>query len=401
MLAILLAAALAAAPRQDTITTQDGARLSGRVVEESPTRGVTIQMPDGTLRRFDPGVVVRIEFADGSISNWDPAAAPQQATPAPPPPAPPVQAQRAPAQAAPRTDPDGFDGPLDTVFLVSGGRVRGRVIEWLPSEGATVQVPDGTTRRYSPEQISRIEYADGSVTRRREPSRLPPPRRPPPPAAPPPGYAPPAYEPRRAFARDGTMAPIVPVYLTLGLGGAGFSGRLAGGPDPVRTGDWYEGQLQFGMEGGVRLNRAVSLGLYLDVGVGDPAPQVRLACAASGEECVATTGKFGLFLKHTWDATKPTSKWLSVGTGFAFANVTSDLEQEDGENELFRFSGREMFRLMGGLDVRSNPVFGVGFYGGVSWSTYDEYEDPIEGKYDISNATHSMIEAGVRLTLFP
>src|SRR5215208_2732954 len=122
MLAILLAAALAAAPRQDTITTQDGARLSGRVVEESPTRGVTIQMPDGTLRRFDPGVVVRIEFADGSITNWDPAAAPaapqQPALAAPPPPA---QTQRAPAQAAPPADPQSFEGPLDTVYLVSGG----------------------------------------------------------------------------------------------------------------------------------------------------------------------------------------------------------------------------------------------------------------------------------------
>ena len=170
MLALLPAVALTAAPRYDTIITRDGARLAGTVVEESPTKGVTVELPDGTLRRFDAGAVVRIEFADGSVSTWEapkgnaqptvgalpPAAPPPAATtPAPvTPPAPPPQPPAAAAQEqAPQRD---ANGPLDTVYLVGGGRVRGRVVEFIPKEGLTLQVPDGTVRRYATDQIEKI-----------------------------------------------------------------------------------------------------------------------------------------------------------------------------------------------------------------------------------------------------
>ena len=53
MLAMLLAALLVAAPAQDTLVTKDGSRLTGTIVEESPTDGVTMRLDDGTLRRFD------------------------------------------------------------------------------------------------------------------------------------------------------------------------------------------------------------------------------------------------------------------------------------------------------------------------------------------------------------
>ena len=50
-----------------------------------------------------------------------------------------------------------------------------------------------------------------------------------------------------------------------------------------------------------------------------------------------------------------------MGTGFAWANVsTSDY---DGR-ELVTYTGHEILRLMGGIDLRSDPVFGVGLYGG-------------------------------------
>lgn len=437
MLAILIAALLAASPRYDTIYTNDGSRLAGTVVEESPSRGVTIQLPDGTLRRFDPGDVVRIEFSDGSVSNWDrPKPAPQP-VPVPPPeppapavapapaPPPPPPAPRAPAaQAAPPASPEGgaprVEGPLDTVFLVGGGRVRGRVIEELPSEGVTILVPDGTTRRYAPEQVARVAYADGSVYRRREvrPTRPPPPRYGPPaygprypPPSPPPPRAVPPQEPPAFTARRGNP-PILPIYGSIGLGALGFAGDLEGGPGPLAgtrglaARDVAEPQLELLLEGGVRLSRAVALGLYLDVGAGDPADDIRASCRATASPgadtpgCVAATGRFGLLLRHTWDHSAPTSKWLAIGTGVSALTVSRD-DDGFGDDDVFTYTGREVLRLMGGVDLRSNPVFGVGFYGGVSWNRFTRFEDALGESSIPDRDYHAMYEAGLRVILFP
>src|SRR5512147_474769 len=145
MIALLLAAALAASPNYDTVTTADGTRLIGTVVEESPTKGVTIQLADGTTRRLERADVRRIEFADGSVTVWEAPAAPVVRPQQPPP------AVLSPAPA-----------PMDTVFFSGGGRVRGRVLEEHPKDGVTVQLADGTMRHYAPEEVTRIQYADGS-----------------------------------------------------------------------------------------------------------------------------------------------------------------------------------------------------------------------------------------------
>jgi hypothetical protein len=440
MLAILLAALVAASPRYDTIFTHDGSRLAGTVVEESPTRGVTIQLPDGTLRRFDPGTVVRIEFSDGSVSNWEPPKPAPQPVPVPPPepprpavepapappppsaqqpapaPAPAPAPQPAPAAAPPRAPP--VSGPLDTVFLVGGGRVRGRVIEELPGEGVTLVIPDGTTRRYAPEQVARVEYADGTVSRRRElrTTRPPPPRSPPPPYGPPsygpPSYPPPSPPPPRAqpveepppFTPRRGAPPVLPVYAALGLGGAGFGGDLR---DTVAARDVLEPQIELLLEGGIRLSPAVALGLYLDVGAGDPADAIRASAECRGTlldgdapGCVAATGRFGILLRHTWDHSTPTSKWLAVGTGVSALTVSRD-DDATGDDDLYTYTGREILRLMAGVDLRSNPVFGLGFYGGVSWNRFTRFEDAT-GRSSIPDRDyHAMYEAGLRVVLFP
>ncbi|WP_242345236.1 hypothetical protein [Anaeromyxobacter terrae] len=388
MLAILLAAALAAAPAQDTVIIKDGTRVTGTIVEESPTTGVTIQLEDGTLRRFDPDAITRIERGSGA----------PQASPAGPPPAGPPPAQPGAAPTAPQESRGAapvVQGPLDTVFLVTGGRVRGRVIEEV-SEGVTILVPDGTTRRIPAEQIARIAYADGTVRVRREPSPRPPPaRRPPPPAGPP--YAgPPPYAPPAQARAQGGFAPILPVYASFGLGGIGFGGDMG---DGVSTGDVLEGQLDLWFEGGARITPAIGLGLYLDVGVGDAGNPYRSACSAAGLDCMSSTVKFGVLLRHTWGANSPVGKWLAVGTGFAAANVTTS---NGDSRELVSYTGHEMLRLMGGVDLRSNPVFGVGLYGGVSWTTYSRVEEEGLPRRSISDrGFQPLFEGGVRFTLFP
>jgi len=86
-----------ASPGLDTVLLQDGGRLVGTVVEESPASGVTIQLPDGQLRTVAAAAVFRIEYRDGTfgvLGPRPPAAETQAAPPAPPaqPPPPPVAA---------------------------------------------------------------------------------------------------------------------------------------------------------------------------------------------------------------------------------------------------------------------------------------------------------------------
>jgi hypothetical protein len=279
-------------------------------------------------------------------------------------------------------------GRLDTVFLLQGGRVRGRVISELPGEGVTILLPDGTTRRYPSDQIAQIEYADGSVSVRRE--QYPP--RPPPPPFPPPGPPPVAPPPQAQ-----RYPPIMPVYASVGLGGIGFGGDMGGG---VETGDVLEGQLGIWLEGGARLTPAVGLSLYLDIGVGDAGDVYRQGvCSAAGIDCMSTTAKLGLMLRHTWGATAPVGKWLALGGGFAFASVSAD---DYHDHDIVTYTGYEIVRLMGGVDVRSNPVFGVGFYGGVSLTTYTRIDREGVPERSIGDEDFQpLFEGGVRFTLFP
>jgi hypothetical protein len=382
MLAVLVAALLTAAGIPDTVVTTDGARIQGMVVEESAA-GVTIQMGDGSLRRFERGQVARIEFADGSVSTWPAPAAPAPAAAPPPAPTPATQAAHPPPQ-----------GPFDTVFFLGGGRVRGTVLEESPSNGVSVRLLDGNVRRYSRDEIVRIEYADGSVSRRRE---APPPPRPvsAPPAQPPPPpptlpAQPPAYQPK------GAPAPIVPVYAAVGIGGTFFGGESFDGRD---MNDDFNPQAHLSLEGGLRLSPAIAFGVYMDGGAGDVSSDVRDYCDAGLVTCTGVSGRFGFLLRHTWDHSTPTAKWLSIGTGWEVASVTND---NDANTEVFTYTGREYVRLGGGIDFRSNGVLGVGLYGSFSWGEYDEIDETRFGMpADLPSQVHTTAQFGVRLTLFP
>ncbi|MFT3915503.1 MAG: hypothetical protein QM704_15705 [Anaeromyxobacteraceae bacterium] len=407
--ALILAAALAAPPQYDTVTTADGTRLIGTVVEESPTKGITIQLADGSTRRLERAEVRRIEFSDGSITVWE---APAPAPAAPPAPAPAPQASPAPP------------AHLDTVYFAGGGRVRGRVLEEHPKDGVTIQLADGTTRHYAPEEVVRIQYGDGSTSRRRStrfdedrPAPQPPPAYPPPMSPPPPRPVPqPVYTMPAAEVphhRSG-IPQLVPVYGSIGAGGTWFGGSAEEG---IRMDDLFHGQFHLQLEGGLRLTPAVSLGIYLEGAAGDTASPVRNSglCGA-GYDCVGTSGRIGFFAKHTWNPNAPTATWLSIGTGWEAANVSrslsngSDWNNDGNSSELITYRGREMLRLMGGVDYRTSPVLGFGFYGGVSWGTYDKVNDRglfaaadnTGGEIDVpSSKVHTTVQVGLKLILFP
>jgi outer membrane protein len=390
MLAILLAATLAAAPAMDTVFTADGGRLRGSVVEEG-ANGVTIQLPDGTTRTLAPGQVTRVEYSDGTVSTPKPPA---------PPPAPP------PAQAAPQAAPPPATSDLDTLFFADGGRARGVVIEETAGGGVTARMADGTTRRYAPGQVTRIEYSDGTVS---QPSGPPRPQAAQPPAYPPPRAYPPAYPPPPPGWQQPSAPPpstrrghppISPFYLTLGLGVAGFDGDA----QSAYGMDQFVAKPQFDMywEAGLRLSPAISLGWYVDSTFGDVGtdPQFSTICSASGLDCGSMTVKTGILLRHTWDPAGDVAPWLAIGTGFEGAEVWAN----DGMyTDSIWYNGWEMFRLMGGIDLRSNQVIGIGLYASVSWGTFYEWENAT-GWYNVASSqqtVHTSFTAGLRFTLFP
>lgn len=426
MIALILAAALAATPNYDTVTTADGSRVIGTVLEESPTKGVTVQLADGTTRHLERNEVRRIEFSDGSTTVWEASsspAAPEKAAPAAPP--------------APAAQPG-----LDTVYFTGGGRVRGHVIEEHPKDGVTVKLADGSVRHYAPEEIARIQYADGFTSRRTPltnephavaqpktappyppyppnvrppaPSYYPPP---PPPGAfpppPPPGMypPPPGMYPQPLYARpvEGPrnfgMRPISPVTASIGVGGTFFSGQAQG---TTAMTDVFQPQLHLSLEGGVRLDEHVVLAVYYDVGGGDVGSSVRTAtqCPAGGPDCTGETQRVGLMLKRIWNPSSLAATWLGIGTGYEWGTVNWQ-NGYSGGSEVFTYSGHEWGRLAAGVDMRTSPVIGFGLYTAVSFGTYDNLHypssnpPPFSGDQSIAERVHETFEVGVRLILFP
>jgi hypothetical protein len=383
MLAILLAAALAATPATDTVFTADGGRVRGTVVEEGP-KGVTIQLADGTTRTYEAGQFTRIEYADGTVS-----------TPRPPPPPP----QAAPAAAAPAAAAP-VPGDADVVFFADGGRARGMVVEESASGGVVLRLLDGSTRRYAPGQVVRIEYADGTVSAPAPRTTTPPvqPYAPPPygpPTTPPPTWPPPQAAPQLAAPVRLGMPPISPIYFAFGIGGTGLAGEAERG---VSMSDVSSGQLAVLLETGVRVSPSVALGLYLDLGAADAGPAFTSVCTTPGIDCGAVSARIGALVRHTWDPAGRTSPWIAIGTAYEVLDVYAD----DGfTTSDVTYSGWEMLRLMAGVDLRTNAVFGIGLYGGVAFGTFSSVEDST-GTYDIADPSfHTTFTAGLRLTLFP
>jgi hypothetical protein len=440
MIRVLIAALLASASPADTVYMADGGRVVGEVLEASPSSGVTIQTPDGTVRRIDAGQVVRIEYSDGTVTVPRPAAAPAPA-----------------AAAVPATSPPVPSGPPDTVYFVGGGRVRGTVVQEDPRTGVKIRLLDGTLHSYAPEELSRIEYADGTVSTRKPvgaasvaPAPAAPPRpaeapfdtiyflgggrvrgtvieehpssgvrirqldgslhtyprdelvsieyadgtvsrrKAPPPTPPPATVAPPPQPPP-----DEDRTRPAPLYLTLGAGVSFFGGDAERDVSMQRL---FETQGHLSSEIGLRLSPAWAIGAYGDVGAGDVAAPVREQCQAQGLECLGTTARAGVLLRHTWDPLSQRAKWLSLGTGWELGNVS--VSQGDRSSDLFTYSGREYVRLGAGIDFRSSQVFGIGLYASFAWGKYDHYEDPA-GSVSLEQHTHTTGQVGVRLILFP
>jgi hypothetical protein len=300
----------------------------------------------------------------------------------------------------------------DTVFTTDGGRVVGTVIEESPDTVA-IQLQDGSYRRIPARDVRRIEYRDGTVSQRNAPPPAaqaappPPPQRPPPPPAyppygpppgPPPYYGPPPYPPP-TFRQD--MSPAAG-WLAFGIGGQFASGDAEAG---VPMGHIFGSMLNFGLEGGLRLNPHFGIGGYLSWAGGSPGSDTRSYCDLNGLFCNADSFRYGVLARFTVDPFGHTTPWLSIGTGGVSDSVTSSSTYCTTTGfcgtTVAHYTGWEILRLQAGYDFRSNRVFGFGFYGGVGFTRYTGFDSVGVPSGIPTTTVHTTFDVGLRMTLFP
>ena len=116
---------------------------------------------------------------------------------------------------------------------------------------------------------------------------------------------------------------------------------------------------------------STAFSLYLDPGVGEPAAGLAnsSSCMAVQGGCTATTWRLGILVRHTFSPQAPPTGWLAFGTGAEFG---------------------------------SSSVLGFGLYSGISWGNYTSLETCSGHGASVANpASHTMVEAGARIMLFP
>ena len=301
----------------------------------------------------------------------------------------------------------------DTVYTTDGGRIVGTVIEETP-QSVSVQLADGSVRKLQRREVTRIVYADGTVSGAPQaaPSAPPPVYTPPPPAQqpppppprayPPPAYGPPPYGPPPYppphYAVD--TGPASPIWLSFGIGALFLTGDAERN---VPMSQVFGTQTNFQFEGGVRLNPHFGLGIYVDGGVGGPGSDARNFCNQFGLSCTASSIRVGGLARFVFEPRARATPWISLGTGWTEGTVYSNGTFATAAGNIARYTGWEIARINAGFDLRSNRVLGVGFYAGVAFGHYDNFENTAGSLALAGNGStvHTTFETGLRLTLFP
>jgi hypothetical protein len=321
--------------------------------------------------------------------------------------------------------------PLDTVFLANGGRTLGTVYEDDPANGVAIQLPDGSFRRFARSEVVRVEYGSAPAPAGRAgpafPATPPPPapqaeqpapEAPQPQAYPPDSAQPPppqAYPPEQPSPTQppppGAWTPAPPppppppgspraFTFSLGMGGAYTTGSM--GENLGRTGDWWPGFVLFQLEAGVRVSPPLTLLLYLDGGGGDVSRRLRAVCSAQALDCGAGSLRIGVMARHAFTPFAPRTAWVAAGTGF---ESTGLMVKGPAGDETLSFDGWEALKLGAGIDFRGSGAFGVGFFAGVSLSTYSKVTVDGPGYFAPSELgsqrLHTWFQLGAKLILFP
>ncbi|MGB8933422.1 MAG: hypothetical protein WCC48_19420 [Anaeromyxobacteraceae bacterium] len=310
----------------------------------------------------------------------------------------------------------GADPGFDTIYLQNGGRILGTIVEEDPGRGVTIQVPGGEVRTLPPGEVSRVEYRDGTVGAlgsRREPPPAPPAT---PYAQPVPGPTETSPLPPPAPTGPGSgpmMGPMMgepgpmvgygppaarPPSVIMLAGSLGFAAPGGSVEPGLAMSDFTSTQFLLGLEGGLRLSPSFLLGAYLDLGFGDSGTVLQQYCAANGTTCSTIGVKLGLMARYAFTPLAPQTAWVGIGTGVEVLSSAPDDPNFDGPS----YSGREPLRLSVGYDLRGRGQVGLGLFATAGFDRYTEVDDGPGSSYSLpSTSSHTWIQAGVRLILFP
>ena len=269
----------------------------------------------------------------------------------------------------------------DTVHLANGGRARGTVLEDDPKAGVTLQLADGTFRKYPRAEVARVEYAGEQAAA---------------PAPPPPGEqaAPAEAGPPRDSMAPGSMT------LAMGLSGAATSGAVSEAYGA--TSDYWGGFGLLDLEVGVRATPALVLLLQADLGFGGTAGTVKDACIFVGADCLASTFHIGVAARYAFTPAGRNTPWVSLGIG---RETTGISVKGKNDTETIAFSGWEWLKLGAGWDWRFSRSFGLGAFLGLAFGTYNSVATTGPGYVAMPDLgggrTHSTFQLGVRAVVFP
>jgi hypothetical protein len=279
------------------------------------------------------------------------------------------------------------------------------VFEDSPATGVSLQMPDGSFRRFPREQVLRVEYAADKAP---VPASMPPPPQglpPPPPQAYPPPQGYPAYPPPQAYPPAQPAAPrdpMMPASLTLAIGGSGAAVSGSVSENYGSTSDLLSGFGQLDLEAGVRVTPAATVLLQIDIGGGDVSGEFKRQCQAHGYDCTAATVRLGVAGRYSFMPAWKHTPWVSIGIG---REGTAIGVKGLYGTETIAFGGWEWLKLGAGWDLRFSRSFGLGAFVGYSFASYNsvsasDYTYVIPSNLGASR-THNWFQLGLRAILFP
>jgi hypothetical protein len=176
----------------------------------------------------------------------------------------------------------------------------------------------------------------------------------------------------------------------VGLGGAFPVGQLdSTGLDLASV---VTPQLSATFEFTYRATADLELGLYLLLAAGSSRPPLNDYCLAAGAWCDAFDLSFGVFPRWNFAPRGAVNPWVMVGGGYEWLSVTNEYR------DAFDFTGWQVGGAVG-LDLRSGPMWGLGFQAGTRWGQFTSRS--VTGPLPVllgGAAMHGWIDVGIRGT---
>jgi opacity protein-like surface antigen len=175
----------------------------------------------------------------------------------------------------------------------------------------------------------------------------------------------------------------------------------------------YSWQVPLGFDLGAKVTESIFLGAYVVFGIGAEGSDIRTEAYCDDDDsnlendvsCTASTLKFGLEARYSFDPGERWSPWLGYGAGFETATSEID-DADDHYRESTTVHGFTVAKLSGGIDHRSGRTLGVGPFAEAAIGNFTQTVTRVNDQTTFDGAIeqpswHAWLTLGVRLVLFP